>query len=263
MIAIFTNKPIYERIKKFPKNEELFLALAIILASFLITPLKHSLFPETRPFGVVNYTLFLVGITLLFYGYSNLKKIYPPMVLLAVLVVINTGFYTNRSFQDFTTATLGPPIAWFVASTLALFGYPTYSAHHVILFHGGSEPIVIAGNCTGIVSVLFIATIGAALLIGVHTTLKRKIACIVFGMAGAFITNLIRVFILILVYLYYDYPGNAITMMALHTHLGDSLFIVFVGIYWWLSFKYILIERPSQPPPEQKLIKESDKKKCT
>jgi len=58
---------------------------------------------------------------------------------------------------------------------------------------------------------------------------------IIIGFAGVFLINIIRLFV---VFLTFEFVGPAMGNI-MHLFVGYILFVVWVMVFWWMSFKYI------------------------
>lgn len=239
-IVIYLNKENYDSLPN-PKIWEIGFGIAVIIIAFLSTSIKWIFFPETRVFGVFNYCLFIVGITLVFYPISKFKKIYGPMVLLGTLVLVNTVF-SMRILTDFAETYISPSIASFTAWFLGIF-YPSIYATGITIFTDNG-PIEIVGACSGIHSIFFYGIIASALITTVESTIPRKIFCIFLGITGAFLTNIIRINILVI-----SLVNGKIFFDFVHEWIGSALFLIFLGIYWWISFEHILVKSDNTKKP--------------
>jgi exosortase/archaeosortase family protein len=196
----------------------------------------------------------VVGLVLMAYGIQKIRPIFMPPVIVLSLAFINTGFYESQELIDAATKYLAPFVSQFSTWFTSLFGYDNVARAVVvndktawtIVFNGSgfTDSVGVAGNCTGIVGAMFYGVISIAMLIWVKCEWWRKLAIVIGGIMGSFITNLFRVVTLILVYWNFDYPTPQHSVMShlwyVHLYLGDILYIVFISLYWLFAFKYLL-----------------------
>ena len=236
-LVIYLNKENYDSLPN-PKSWEVIFGFVVIIVAFLSTPIKWIFFPETRIFGVFNYYLFLVGVTFLFYPITNFKKIYGPMILLGALVFINS-FWPMGNLLALSEKYISPSLASLTAWFLGPF-YPSIYAEGITIFTS-SGSLEIAGSCSGINSVVLYGFIASALVAGIKSTIPRKIVCIIGGIGGAFLINIARINILVIAL-----NNGRESFDFIHGWIGYALFTIFVGVYWWLSFRCILEEHKKE-----------------
>lgn len=223
-------------------------------------------------FSLNVLAVLIVGIVLMAYGIQRIKPLFMPPVIVLTLAFINTGFYQSQEFIDAATKYLAPFVSQFSTWFTSLFGYDNVARVVVvngktawtIVFNGNGfiDSVGVAGNCTGIVGMMFYGVIAIAMLIWVKCEWWRKLGIVVGGIMGSFITNLFRVITLILVYWNFDYPTQQHSAMSnlwyVHLYLGDILYIVFISLYWFFAFRYLLPtpvqEGSSRPTKAEKIV---------
>jgi exosortase/archaeosortase family protein len=99
----------------------------------------------------------------------------------------------------------------------------------------GSLKVYISWNCIGWQSlVLFAITLLTGL--GGHYTRESKILCVVAGIEGTILLNLLRIASVILVAIYAGY----LPAVLFHDYGGTLLVVLWLVLFWQLAFNRIL-----------------------
>jgi exosortase/archaeosortase family protein len=323
-LMVFFLRDEFMRLPLVPRQWETVVGAAVMGAAFALVPLKPYLeavatIGPTRPFGMLNYSVLLIGLILAFFGVSNfripvikavalfaglggvffgllnfaptlaiaavlcsglalalygvhrLPPIFMPALVLVVLVLINSSFYDDSDIQRLATVHLGEFVARFSTSLSTALGLPAGACAGAgvsgcanvavpppaggeiwgIRFQPYGDGVIIIGNCTGIVGGMFYGFIASVILLWVRAEWWRKGAVLLGGIMGSFITNLIRITILLAVYWWYDFPlpthGRVENLLYVHNHIGDVMYIAFILVYWVFVFRFILPRRLAPP----------------
>lgn len=239
---------LYEKLKPKCARIDLLIGIFLIVLSFFASGLKRMLTGEivyAVRFVFGSWFMLTLGLTLLIYGYRNITKFAIPFAVVIALFIVET---TRTSYIDSPPvfAYLIPFTASAAVGLVKLFGYDVSFHPNDIIIHGNHGVLTasMGGGCSGIDGIIFYSLLAAFLLIRVPASRKRKVICILLGSIGTLFVNILRVVVLILVGVYYGHEA----MMYAHSNLGDILFVIYVGIYWYVSFKWILKEdKPKKP----------------
>lgn len=230
----------YEKYKKLPSKTrwlDIIIGIIFIYISFFLylsvkffTGSGFGLHPQ---FGYVDIIVLLVGITVIFYGIANLKRFLIPFALVFSLVLFNNlqsiGLMKDVIGPVFVEATI-----IISSAILNIFGYAIQISGSTFILPNGTV-IQMLVWCSGINSVLFYSVFAGVLLLKVDAKRNKKILAFILGAIGVFFVNIVRVSMLVAVATSYGIS----LMGAFHTHLGDLLFLVYIGIFWWLLFKFL------------------------
>lgn len=105
---------------------------------------------------------------------------------------------------------------------------------------GGNEVIYLAWNCVGWQTlVLFIITLITGLS-GRHTVIS-KFQAVLIGILGTYLTNIFRLFLVILIYYWVGRPFG----IMFHDYFSNLLTLVWLFYFWWFSSTYVLEDKPS------------------
>ncbi|MCK4718085.1 MAG: exosortase/archaeosortase family protein [Thermoplasmata archaeon] len=251
-----------------PKWDEILVGLGVCVSSFIFDLGTRGIFGGG--YGQTDYTILALGIILLFFGYRNLKKIYLPLLLVGGLS------FSLKALQLISAAYFDSIADWFVAAITRLagpggLGYPVHSG--AMPGWAGSLPgwaptqygyalppnsllypedlvaqpgtftvfglnetasLHVDWGCTGLRSLIMFSFILMALIWPMEISGRKKALGIGIGILGAFLINILRMVMLALLMYYKDLD----TTMAVHKHLGDFLFIMWIAIYWWVFFHF-------------------------
>jgi exosortase/archaeosortase family protein len=117
------------------------------------------------------------------------------------------------------------------------FGIQTSVSTTSLYLHAGSRSIiaVIAWNCVGWQSLVLL---GFTLITGLQGpyTRRSKALCVVLGVEGIFLLNLLRIALVLLLAFYLGY----LPAVVFHDYAGTILILIYLVLFWLFSFKYVL-----------------------
>lgn len=94
-------------------------------------------------------------------------------------------------------------------------------------------------NCLGWQSLLFLLiTLWVGLTSGSYT-LMSKIEVILIGFLGTFLMNLLRLSLIVLIWAY----ARPLYFYVYHDYLSAIATVIWLSIFWWFSYKYVLIQK--------------------
>lgn len=177
------------------------------------------------------------------------------IIVLAAVVLALLPFWT--SFQDVLTRWV-MSVGWYrsiqnvivpyelrvISTILSLIGIPLRAGNAYIEWtkSGGSrETIYLAWNCVGWQTlVLFLVTLATGL--SGKYRLSSKIEAFLIGILGTYLLNIGRLVLVILVYFAAGRPFGTV----FHDYFSNLLTLVWLVVFWWFSFRYVLIEKTPQ-----------------
>ena len=230
----------YEKYKKLPSKtrwvDVIIGIIFIYISFFLYSSLKFftgSGFGLHPQFGYIDIIVLLLGIAIIFYGFANLKRFLIPFVLIFSLILFNNlqsiSFIKNVIGPIFVNATIT-----ISSAILNIFGYAIEISGSAFILPNGTA-IQMLVWCSGINSVLFYSIFAGILLLKINAKRNNKILAFILGAIGVFFINILRVSLLVAI----GVRCGMSLMDAFHTHLGDLLFLFYIGIFWWLAFKFL------------------------
>jgi len=209
------------------------MGLTLMLASFFVYYVVALFYPQAQFYGIANYTVYIVGLFLLFFQVSTLRESFTTVFLL--VAVISSGFVGEWmefyllplipyfvQIMGFFLMVLGIP-AEIVAPTLFAIRMPTGKVLH----------LSVAPGCIGIYSFLTFAIIIVVTMMEDSNSLRTKLLWSVAGIIGTFLVNIIRVSLIFVVIYYFGFEDWG----KIHTPIGYILFMVWLAIFF-LIFSY-------------------------
>ena len=161
-----------------------------------------------------------------------------------ILTRIILHFKTYRAFQEAIV-----PYELKIMSTLInLFGIDAKSGNAYIMYLKNERPEVIylAWNCVGWQSFLFLIVTLFSGLAGNFTKLS-KMETLLMGILGTYLINILR---LVLVVVMYYFTGRGVGLVF-HNYFSNLMSIVWLFVFWWLSYTYVLVEKRAKKTAEQ------------
>ena len=218
-IFVFIKKDMISQISNLINSQSFFLRFSIRF--FLIMGLL--IFPA----GVIEYIRSGV------FDYS-LKELYMPMISV---------------------------LTYFSEMLLNLMGYSVYSIKHAggytLSLQDNTFSVFVGALCSGITSMSVFIAAFFAIIGDIKTSLKNKAALFVFGVAGTFFSNVLRIVFLFLIGVHI---GND-ALVAAHTHLGWIFFFLWISLFWTILFKISeSIENNPNPVKQKKKYVYKNKK---
>jgi exosortase/archaeosortase family protein len=242
MILVFANKKTFSDIPS-PTWKTLPLAVAIIVGSFVFNWLS-GLQSGNYSFGLTDYVILVVGVFALFYSIDDSHVIFGVVLLVVVRgITLGLGLASTSLFNSVSSF-----FVWIVILISKVFVSPG--------IHEGSIPgrIVVGGAshnsevgigwaCAGLEELVIISVIIFILIDSFKLGRARTTIWLAVGIAGSFVINIVRM--VILVWVAFEYGMSR--MLWVHTHIGDILFLVWIGIFWIVFFK-LAVPAKSKPP---------------
>jgi len=244
IVLVFANREKFREVPG-PAGKELFLALSLISGAFVFNWVYGTV-TGSGSFGLTDYVVLVVGTFALFYSVSDSIVRFGTVVL----IVLRGG--TLALSAAYPVLLVGVS-AFFVAIVVVLSNLLISDAIEAgsvagqIVIRGPSGPSVvgIGWGCAGLEELLLISVILYVLIHSFGLARRRLAIWLSIGIAGSFVINIIRMVILIWV----AYRYGITDMLWLHTHLGDALFLVWIGVFWVLFFR---VARPTEQKPSSR-----------
>ncbi len=128
---------------------------------------------------------------------------------------------------------IGVDVAYGHSLTLFQFSY----MHMEVIGPGGAIiPVSIGLSCTGLYSVSIFVSAFIAFIFVEYDRIDRKVLTMLsIGIFLAWLANVIRMAIIILVGKYYGWDAMEWT----HNNIGEVIFMIWVSIFWLVMFKYM------------------------
>lgn len=190
---------------------------------------------EFFQFEVGSLIPVLLGTVALLLGRGGLRRLWFPILFLVFLVPI------PGSVLDSVLLPLKQVVSWVVDEVLYSFGYPI-SRNGVVLVIGGYQ-LLIADACSGLNSMVALSGIGLLYVYLVGSDDKVTMAALLLSVVPvAFIANVLRVLVLVLVTYYFgEAAGQRFHDVAGYLEIGiafgaffllDSMLVVLARRFW-------------------------------
>lgn len=209
---------------------QILLGLFFMIFSFINIPIGFG----NPPYSIGDFSIFLSGVSLVFFGIIGVKNYFLPVILPAVAVI---GFQFYEKFNIYFHWLSEPLIPPIVASTAFLL--KTINAESIITGNtisftsltGEYVNLIISTDCTGIWSIGTFTITCIIILVSFPEARTLKSCFLLFiGYIGTFSTNILRVWFIILVgYVW----GSHAAVKSAHDYFGWLIFTVWLIIFWY------------------------------
>lgn len=241
IVLVYANKRIFESVPG-PSGAGFALGAGIVAASFAFNFVFDI---GGQGYGLTDYVLLVVGLFLLVYSVSHPLVQFGVAVLVVLRVLTLALSYASESVFVSVSGALVKMVVFF-SRILVSPEITSGTVDGEILVGGAAQnsSVFIGWACAGLEELVLIAVILYVLIDSFKLTRVRAILWLAIGVVGSFIVNIVRMVILVWV----AYSQGIVDMLWVHTHLGDFLFLVWIGVFWILFFKIALrkTERPKE-----------------
>jgi len=204
--------------------------ITVIVASFPIFFLTTSInVSALHAAGAIFYALCIIGLLLLFYDVSALRKSSSALFL----VVAGGLSYYIGEWLEFYSEPLVPYFVQAMIPILNTLGVPatTHNPTTTTIFlttPKGNVPVLFAAACIGIYSILAFSIVIIVTMIEEPARLRTKLIWSTAGIIGTFSINVIRVSLIGWVIYYYGYERWGI----IHSWIGYTMFLAWIGFFF-------------------------------
>jgi len=177
-------------------------------------------------------------------------RVYRKLILYAAFILMILPFMTtfNETLTKLVEGVglvgviqglIAPFLVKAVASILGALGVPGSVSGSTLYLTGGWMPleIYVSWNCIGWQSFVLLALTTVTGFQGRYT-LRSKALTVLIGLEGTFIVNIVRILIPTFLAHWYGY----IPALIFHDYFGTLITILWMGAYWSLSFRSILVK---------------------
>jgi exosortase B len=188
-------------------------------------------------FEVLSQSLVLVGLVLWMLGRAALRKLWFPLFFLLFMVPL------PGSIVVWLTGPLKAAVSAVAANLLHALGYPVARAG--VILSVGQYQLLVADACAGLNSMFTLEALGLLYLnLARCTSARRNLALALLIIPIAFLANIIRVMILVLVTYHF---GDAAGQGFVHSFSGMVLFMA--GLSLMLAADKLLLRVFKNPEP--------------
>lgn len=279
-------------IHKFTLNGRLIPFLWLIGIMIISFDLILNLTVAGSSFGSFDLIFIGFGVALILYA-PLVKKYHREMdfitIFLALIIIIliiplrldsSLEGGSNGGFEqgELVNVLLAQPLS----AILTLIGIEnTASGPYIgfVMADGNYSQVGIAASCAGIYSLGIFLAAFISFVLSEYAQLSRRIAILLaIGVFFTYLANLFRMTIIVLAGHYNGIgtPSNPepFTLLWTHQYAGEIIFICWVALFWWITFKYFAvdeetdqieadvaksdekIETPSEHPTDNEELKE-------
>lgn len=237
---VLTNK---EELRQIPMRPSWSGLIIIILCSlgFLASTLCHM-----NPPKYFLFVFYILGFMLLLFGKEITKALIIPWAFLFFMVplpdaVIDVFTYQLRIFVTASAVHLVDPFDWAIVKSGNYIYYPT------------GETLVVDDVCAGLRSLISLLALGAIFAYLSKLNLKGKLILFALSAPVAVITNILRIFCLVVVAQFW---GTKVASGTVHDFSGYAIFVVAFAMLYALNLlldKFFPLEpRPGTPIPDSR-----------
>ncbi|MCK5548601.1 MAG: archaeosortase/exosortase family protein [Thermoplasmata archaeon] len=175
------------------------------------------------------------------------------ILVIPLLILRLTMGNFEESVNVYSANLLVPPLS----GLLGIFGVPITNVNGIwitMTLKGGTDAVIgITTECSGIFSfAIFASAFMAFILIEFERITKRVVALLALGMFTAYLANVLRMTVIMLVGYHYD-SSNLQAMLFAHANVGWIIFLLWISLFWVLMYKFLMKEKkPVIKKPEPK-----------
>lgn len=186
-------------------------------------------------YGLTDYVILIAGIFSAFYSIES------TLVRTGILALFGLRALTLALSMVYSSAFVS--ISNFFVSVVVAFSKIVVSNEieigvlpgEIVVGGGaGTSSVFIGWACAGLEELALISVILYILISSFELSRRRAVLWLAMGIAGSFVINIIRMVILVWV----AHTRGIDTMLWVHTHLGDVLFLIWIALFWLLFFKF-------------------------
>jgi exosortase/archaeosortase family protein len=215
------------------------------VGSFFVYYVVTLVYPGAAFYTAANYTVYLLGLFLIFFDFSALKEAFSPLFL---IVAATSSSFIAKWLKPFLSP-YANDIAYIILSILRVLGIDasiSYSYNTPIFAVPSLSGKMVYGafvyECLGAYSALVFSIILVVILFEDPGRLKVKLAYAIVGFLGTFALNILRVTIIFLIYYFYGTQVGG----TIHYVIGYALFSVWLAIFFYVFSKRRVISKKFQ-----------------
>lgn len=183
--------------------------------------------------GMADLVILLLAAAVFAFGLRPLKSFWVPA---AYGVILLAGYQIENYTPNYIA--LQYWLAGVLASAVKLMGIGATAYGQLVIMdapNGTHLLLEIDSSCTGLQGILAFGMLSTMTLLDMKPKLSRLVPLFIVGFAGAFLINVVRLFV---VFLTFEYAGvDAGTTM--HVYFGYAIFVAWVVAFWALAFRYL------------------------
>ena len=226
------------------------LGVFVLIGSFFTYYVVVLVFPAfADPYGIPNYVIHMLGLFLIFFGFSALREALAPLFL---IVAATSSFFLSEVVRHPLSPLLIPFFMRIVETSLGILGLPVavdYSRRMITLHTWrGSVPTLFVWGCVGFYSTMLFSIILVVILAEEKSPLRTKLAWATMGIIGTNVVNLLRVIAIFLA----DYAYGAEVGAQVHYFIGYVLFMAWLTLFFLIMYKKLSRKGKETIPSNQR-----------
>jgi exosortase/archaeosortase family protein len=217
------------------------LGITVVVSSFFV---YYAVAPFFRPagfYGVANYTVYLVGLLLIFFKVQVFTQAFTALFLIVASALTGLGFRWIESQMSSTV----PYYVRLFSVVLGFFGIrnsvPNPTTISLYTPRGGL-PVLFEAGCIGVYSIIVFSIIIVVTMVETPASRRTKLLWSIIGLIGVFVLNIIRLLIVVTSMYFYGYDFG----QRVHQVIGYILFLSWLGLFFLLFSKRQTIVRKIQ-----------------
>ncbi|MGD8506144.1 MAG: exosortase/archaeosortase family protein [Candidatus Bathyarchaeota archaeon] len=213
-------------------NLQRLFGIAVILGSFFIYYVIVPFIPWVGFYGIINYTVYLLGLFLVFFTISALKQAFTTFFLIVATGLIGLSF---RWIETMIAPTV-PYYVSFFSSVIGALGIEHILPSPTQIYMrtpNGNLLVGFAAGCIGVYSLLIFSILIVVTMVETSASKRTKLAWSLIGLIGVFVLNVIRLLIVVLSMYFYGWN----TGQRVHQVIGYILFLSWLAVFLLLFSK--------------------------
>lgn len=220
---LFSQKPATNRQKPFG----LLLMLASLFLYFVLVPF----FPDATFYGVANYSVYIIGLFLLFFSFHALREAFTPLFL----IIGTTSVALASALVEPILTPYIPNLVSLIVAIVRFLGIKAdvnYWYYPVITIQTprGSVALGFIWGCVGFASTLLFSIILVVVLFEESGSLKTKALWSISGLLAMFFLNIFRAVMILVTDYFFGYEAGA----QVHYFVGYAIFVIWVSLFLFL-----------------------------
>lgn len=229
---------------------------AVIVAADV---LYNTLLSATPEFLTHDTIVLLFGLTLIAYRFIpkrfERERDFVLLFFLGLVIILVVPLIVVRVFVGNFDESVGIYSAYFLVPELTgflnLIGISaSVDPNDPLLVHFIAQTqdtisVYISTACSGIYSFSIFASAFIAFILTEYNKVDRKVAILMLlGVLTAYFANILRMVVIVVVGYYTYTPQVGLqTMLVAHSNAGWIIFLVWIGLFWFLMYKFLMKEK--------------------
>jgi len=202
------------------------LGLTAVILSFFAYYIIAPFVPMVGIYGIVNYTIYLFGLVLLFFKPVAFKQTFTAFFLIVAAGIIGLS-YRWIEHQITPTVPYYVSIFSFVLNLVGMKHTRPYPDTLYLSTSRGTLPVWFEGGCIGVYSAILFSILIVVTMIETSAPKRTKLLWAIIGLIGIFVLNIIR--LLIVVAAMYNYGWDF--GQQVHQVAGYILFLSWIAVF--------------------------------